>query len=89
MHKNWEQLMQKHPCVSDVLTCFDTDKARELTGKLCYFSDDTGAFSNLRNITLSVLTEIDDRRERCFCAGKVFYKFVALKGQDNDNSLRH
>lgn len=81
--------MQKHPCISDVLTCFDTDKALELTGKLCYFSDDIRAFSNLKNTTLSALTEIDARREKCFCAGRVFYKFVALKGQDDDNSTEH
>ena len=46
--------------LSDVLTCFDIEKAKEAIGQIGYFTDDLYRFADLRYCDYGTLTDVRD-----------------------------
>lgn len=46
--------------VSDILTCFDIERAKEFIGQIGYFTDDLYRFANLRYCDYGTLADVRD-----------------------------
>lgn len=54
------ELDKRIKSLSDVLTCFDIEKAKEFLGEKGYFADDLYCFTDLRSCTYGTLTDACD-----------------------------
>lgn len=54
--------------LSDILTCFDTERAKDFIGQKGYFADDLYRFDDLRYLDYGTLTDVDvyDRKSGAF-----------------------
>lgn len=55
--------------LSDILTCFDTEKAKGIIGQIGYFADDLYRFDDLRYLDYGTLTDVRDSK-----SGGVFHR---------------
>lgn len=58
---------------TDILTCFDNEKAKMFIGQKGYFTDDLYRFDDLRYLDYGTLTDVRDCRNGTFHRGDAYY----------------